>query len=436
MQTEGRGRFFLFQSRKIQLILSLGVLGLLIFSILWLKQSWNGGSFRAVLVLPAAHGIEPGMPLTYRGVKVGKVIELNPEPQSVKVTVEIWPADRLIPSKSSVRPTKIKGQNVLDIIPKSPVSLNQIKAKPNDANCDPNLIICSSETKADRKNKFVNPLSSLRSIEVDVEDVAQSVEAINTGVQNVNQGLQDTNKSVKSIDAGVQDIRAVAKSREINRTLISLQQAAKDVSKLSGKVGNLSDTANRLLLEAEQSGSVNRLNRTLTSVTSLTDRIESFLDINQNNLTTTLTDISQTSQQLRSSLRQLERISTRVEQSKLFNEIDNAKLLENLETISVNAAELSTNLRNASVQLNDPQTILKIQQILDSARTLFDNLNKVTSDIDELTGNPKFRQQLLRIIEGLSGLLSSTQLLQEQVNYAQTLTRISANIRQSVPAKP
>ena len=73
-------------------------------------------------------------------------------------------------------------------------------------------------------------------------------------------------------------------------------------------------------------------------------------------------------------------------------------------------------------------TILKIQQILDSARTLFENLNKVTSDVDELTGNPKFRRDLLRIIQGLSGLLSSTQLLQEQVEYDHKLTQINAKL--------
>lgn len=429
MQTEGRGRFAILQSRKMLLLLSLGGLGLLIFSILWLKQSWNGGSFPAVLVLPDAHGIEVGMPLTYRGVEVGKVIALNPEPQAVKVAVEIWPAERLIPSKSSIRLATVKGETVLDITPTTALDLNQVRAKPTDANCNPNLIICSSETTAGRNSKFVNPFARIRRLEINIEDVTQSVKNINNGVQNVQGGLDKTNALVKNINDGVQDIRAIAKSAEINRTLIALQQAARDVSRLSQKAGNLSDTTNRLLLEAEQSGSVNRLNRTLTSVTSLADRVQAFLAINQNNLTTTLTNISETSKQLSSSLRQLERIGTRVEQSKLLNNLENTKLLENLETISVNAAELSANLRDASVQLNDPQTILKIQQILDSARTLFENLNKVTSDIDELTGNPKFRRELLRIIEGLSNLLSSTQLLQEQANYAQTLTRISANLQ-------
>lgn len=421
--------------RKV-LLLSLGGLGLSIVSILWLKQSWNSGSFRAVLALPAAHGIEVGTPLTYRGVEVGRVIDLNPEPQSVKVAVKIWPADRRIPSQSSIRPTTVKGKTVLDITPTTPFSLNQVRAKPTDPKCDPNLIICSSEKTVSKKSKFINPFRSLRSIEVNIEDMERSVEDVNTGVQNVYSGLENTNTSVKNIEAGVQDIRAVAKPAEIERTLISLQKATREVSQLSEKVGTLSDTANRLLLEVERSGSINRLNTTLSAVTSLAEQVQSFLALNQNNLTTTLTHIGEASQQLTSSLHQLEKIGTRVEQSKLLDALDSSNLLENLETISVNAAEISANLRNASVQLNDPETILKIQKILDSARSVFENLNKITSDVDELTGNPKLRQELLRIIEGLSSLLSSTQLLEEQVNYAQKLTQISAHLQKPMPAKP
>ena len=429
MQTEEREKFNILRSPKVRLLLIFGGIGLFILLVLWLKQIWNSNSFSAVLVLPNANGIEVGMPLTYRGVEVGKVIALNPEPQAVNVVVEITPSDRLIPSQSSIRPITIKGKSVLDITPTTAINLNQVRAKPTDANCNPNLIICSKEKSVNRSSLFFNPFASLRSIQFNVEDVTQSVENVNTGVDNIKERLVKTDASVKSIDEGVQEIRTVAKSPEINRTLISLQQAARDVSILSRKVGNLSDNANHLLVEADQSKSVNRLNNTLTSVTNLADRIQSFLAINQNNLTTTLTNISEVSKEVSSSLRQLQRISSKVEQSKLFEKLENTKLLENLETISVNAAELSTTLRSASAQLNDPQTILKIQQILDSARTLFENLNKVTSDVDELTGNPRFRQDLLRIIQGLSSLLSSTQLLQEQVQYAQKLTQISANLQ-------
>lgn len=428
MQTEERERFNILRTPKLRLLLTLGGLGLFVLLVFWLKQIWNSNSFSAVLVLPNANGIEVGMPLTYRGVEVGKVIQLNPEPQAVNVVVEITPVDRIIPSQSSIRPITINGRTVLDITPTTALNLNQVRAKPTDAKCNPNLIICSNEKAFNKKSIFFNPFASLRRIEFNVEDVTQSVENVNSGVENIEERLVKTNASVKSIDEGVQEIRTVAKSAEINRTLIALQQAARDVSILSRKAGNLSDNANRLLVEANQSNTINRVNNTLTSVTNLADRIQSFLAINQKNLTTTLTNISEVSKELSSGLRQLQRISMKVEQSKFFENLENSKLLENLETISVNAAELSENLRSASVQLNDPQTILKIQQILDSARTLFENLNKVTSDVDELTGNPKFRRDLLRIIQGLSGLLSSTQLLQEQVEYDHKLTQINAKL--------
>jgi phospholipid/cholesterol/gamma-HCH transport system substrate-binding protein len=46
---------------------------------------------------------------------------------------------------------------------------------------------------------------------------------------------------------------------------------------------------------------------------------------------------------------------------------------------------------------------------------------KITSDLDELTGDPAFRQNLLRLVNGLSGLVSSTKQVQQQVQVATTL---------------
>ncbi len=45
--------------------------------------------------------------------------------------------------------------------------------------------------------------------------------------------------------------------------------------------------------------------------------------------------------------------------------------------------------------------------MLDSARATFANTRKITADLDELTGDPKFRANIRNIVNGLSGLLSN-----------------------------
>jgi len=48
----------------------------------------------------------------------------------------------------------------------------------------------------------------------------------------------------------------------------------------------------------------------------------------------------------------------------------------------------SANLRDISNALNSPTNLLVLQQTLDSARVTFQNAQKITSDLDELTGDP------------------------------------------------
>jgi phospholipid/cholesterol/gamma-HCH transport system substrate-binding protein len=77
--------------------------GLLIWLITWLsKFSFGGQSYRATFLFPNVGGMTSGTRVTYRGVRVGRVIDIEPEPAGVAVQVEISPADRLIPSNSLI----------------------------------------------------------------------------------------------------------------------------------------------------------------------------------------------------------------------------------------------------------------------------------------------------------------------------------------------
>ncbi|MFN7526638.1 MAG: MCE family protein, partial [Dolichospermum sp.] len=118
--------------------------------------------------------------------------------------------------------------------------------------------------------------------------------------------------------------------------------------------------------------------------------------------------------------------------SPTINRLTQGELLKNLETLSANAAEASANLKDASKTLNDPKNIVLLQQTLDAARVTFENTQKITSDLDELTGDPKFRQNLLQLVNGLSKLVSSSKDVQEQTKVAVTLDSLKTN---STPPK-
>lgn len=113
-----------------------------------------------------------------------------------------------------------------------------------------------------------------------------------------------------------------------------------------------------------------------------------------------------------------------------LNRVNQGELIQNLETLSANAAQASANLRDVSNALNNPTNLLVLQQTLDSARVTFQNTQKITSDLDELTGDPALRDNLRQLINGLSGLVSSTQQLEQQVQVAQTLDSLKAAVRE------
>jgi phospholipid/cholesterol/gamma-HCH transport system substrate-binding protein len=94
--------------------------------------------------------------------------------------------------------------------------------------------------------------------------------------------------------------------------------------------------------------------------------------------------------------------------------------LQNVEVLTDNAANVSANLRDISKSLNDPNNLLVVQQTLNSARATFENAQKITADLDELTGDPSFRTNLRKLVDGLSKLVSYTDTLEQQITTAST----------------
>jgi phospholipid/cholesterol/gamma-HCH transport system substrate-binding protein len=140
---------------------------------------------------------------------------------------------------------------------------------------------------------------------------------------------------------------------------------------------------------------------------------------NRTNITNTLTNLERTSEEMKTAVSTL---------TPILNQVQQGELINNLETLSANAAQASANLKDLSDQINNPTTLFMLQQTLDSARSTFQNAQKITSDMDDLIGDPQFRENIRNLVNGLGQLVSSTERLEEQAQIAQVLEPIKTQI--------
>lgn len=64
---------------------------------------------------------------------------------------------------------------------------------------------------------------------------------------------------------------------------------------------------------------------------------------------------------------------------------------------------------------------MSLQKTLDSARVTFDNSQKITSDLESITGDPAFLENVRTLVDGLSNLVSTSQQLEQQIQTSQVI---------------
>jgi phospholipid/cholesterol/gamma-HCH transport system substrate-binding protein len=357
------------------------LLGLALFGglVIWLRGLAPGTrSFKATVEFANIAGMQEGAPVRYRGVTVGRIIAIKPGPNGVEVDIEISPADLVIPRDVIVEANQsgLIGETYIEITPKEVLQApTKTVAKPLDSACDPKLIVCDQARL--QGDIGVSPDQLIR----------YSIRFSE---------LYSDPKFFAKIDRVVQNsAEATAGVSKLTQEFSQLTRAVRQ------EVGTFSNTARSATQAANQVG--------LTA-----SQVNSLLAANRVTLVSTLENLNATSAQLRANVSQLSPILNRVEQG---------ELLRNLEILSANAAQASTNLRDVSVALNSPTNLTVLQETLDSARATFQNAQKITADLDELTGDPAFRDNLKNLVNGLSGLVSSTQQLHQQAQLAQVLSQ-------------
>lgn len=442
------------------ILLGLGLFGGLV---LWLKGVELGNrNYKVIVEFESASGMQLGTSVRYRGVDVGKVVGIKPGPNGVDVTLEIKPPDLIIPRDVFIQAntSSFIGSAVVDITPRGQILESEISAGPLASNC-PKIIICNNDRLQGEAGVEIQQLlrAGIRLIDLysdpelftNVKSIAENTANASEEASKLAKNLSDLSETIRGEVQGlsqylredVDNITGILETEVGGLTQTVKTEVGGLTQTLETEIGGLTNTVERDLgsLTKTVEREVNDISNEITTVTktmkestekiaeatvasansvekvankvSLTaDQVNSIIDTNRSTLVATLNNIEKTTEELAVLVESL---------SPIISEVERGEFISNLETLSANAVETSANLRDFSKDLNSPTNILMLQQTLDSARSTFQNVQKMTSDLDDLTGDERFRENLKEIINGLGNLFSSTKQLEQQTRMAKNI---------------
>ncbi|MBD1884849.1 MlaD family protein [Microcoleus vaginatus] len=450
---------------SVGLLILVGI-GLFGGLVLWLRGVQLGNrSYKFAVEFGSAQGMQIGTPIRYRGVAVGKITALQPGSNGVDVTLEIAPGTLVIPRDVTIEANKsgLIGESSIDITPNSILPESLLTANPVSADCPPEIICNNSRLKGQAgvtidelirstvrlANFYTDPalFNNIKSLAENTantakgaakltQDLSTLTKTAQAEIKTLNQSVRgdigSLNQSVKT-EIGSLNQSLKGEARSLNQSLkgeaSTLNQSLKtEISAVAADVSKVAATADTSTkaVSAAAINSANSVTQAANQITLTANQVNSLVTTNRASLVSTLNNINQSSQELQVAVSSL---------SPTINRINQGQLLNNLEVLSANAAQASSSLRDLSSQVNNPATLLLLQQTLDSARATFQNVQKITSDVDDLTGDPAFRNNIRRLFNGLGGLLGSTEQLRHQVKVTQTLAPLSEKVNASTPAR-
>lgn len=356
------------------ILVGIGLFGLLV---LWLRGlNPTNRAYRLIVEFKDTAGMQIGTAVFYRGVPVGRVTSINAQANGVEVGVEITQSDLRMPSSVLVETFQsgLIGETSIEITPLEQLSAAEVALSPAGGDCDSAVIICNG----DRIEGITG---------ASYEELLRSAEQIADVLADP--ALADQAQALLENATAV-----TANVVELTEEVTGLTQAAQQ------ELGPLADS----------------VRQTTSSATSTAQQLElaaaeftNLVSSNRGALVTTLNNVQATSEQLRAVVDQF---------GPTVSNLDSEQLVGNLEQLSANAAAASEDLRTLTATLSTPTNVVLIQQTLESARDVFQSAQKLMADVDDLTGDPSFRDSIRDLINGLSGLVSSSQQLEQQSQFA------------------
>ncbi|VEP13093.1 ABC-type transport system involved in resistance to organic solvents, periplasmic component [Hyella patelloides LEGE 07179] len=368
------------------------VAGILLFGgiALWLRGIRLGESnYKISAEFPNVNGMQAGDAVRYRGLRVGRIQDIVPGTNGVEVIMEIDSSKLLIPKDVTIKTSSsgLIGETFIDIRPpETEVTFENPTMTPFGENCDRELVLCDGEKLTGISGITIDDLFPL------MYQLTSRLSENPELFDNVSAAAKNSAVAASEIGKLSQDMSALV--IDVQSELDSFTDAAKAVSTVAGDAsGQINTTALKYQETAEKLG-------------QLVDNVNLLVNQNRENLIVTLDSIGKTSDRLQGLIVNLDAAVA---------ETDTKQLAANLETLTANAADASANLKEISETFADPNSVVTLQQTLDSARVTFANAQKITSDLEEVTGDPSFRNNVRNLVNGLSSLVSFTETLEKQI---------------------
>lgn len=371
------------------ILIGLGLLGALI---LWLRGvSLGKRTYNAIAEFTSVSGIQVGASVLYRGVSVGRISDVRAGVNQVELEIEFSSTQTIVPKNAVVeaRQSGFIGDSYVNIAPLNELPIDAVGINPLGSDCDRSKVICDGDRI---KGTVGVSFDDLIGYSVKLLGVVTNEEFINE-IRTLTRNTSDAAIGVTALTGQVTSL-----SRSVQQQLGTVTDSA------AATTNQVGQAANQIGLTAAQ--------------------VSEVLVTNRASIISTLENLNQA--------------STQVQQitSTLGPQIQQGQLIQNLEQLSANAVAASSNLRSFSQSVESvgsSENILMLQQTLDSARATFQNAQKITADLDELTGDPQFRQNLRQLVNGLNGLVSSTEQLQQQTEIVQVLTPLAIALQPTAP---
>ena len=367
------------------IIFGLLTLGGMIF---WLKGAQFGRtSYQIKVDFPQASGLTVGSAVLFRGVQVGRVVAITPKTNGVETVLEISPADLRMPPDLIIEPGRfgLIGETVVEINPQTLLTQDVGKMTAISPDCDSSIIVCDQDSfKGTIVPQLLTTLGKIAELYASPE-FYQSLLGATQSIQNATDEISSLTKDVSRLIASIEG---------------DLEQFTTSTTQLTTSLATTSDNISNLSKE----------------ITVVGQNINDLITTNSDSIASTIRSINQSSDELALLLQEMRPAIAKIDTA--LADSDLAQLINNLEVLSANLKEFSTTL-------NSESNLLTIQQTLDSARATFANAEKITADLDQLTGDPQFRNNVRRLVDGLSQLISSSQQLEKRVQTAQVLNAVT-----------
>lgn len=397
-------------------LLALSGLGVMGGVILWLKGNGFGQQdYKLFVDFFSVSGLQVGSPVRFRGIKIGRVSKILPGTNSAEIELTITPASTLIPRAVLVEANQsgLISETSIDFTPLTRQGISAAIAKPGDPKCDRSVILCNGDRLKGQTGVSFDELirTSVRFAEIYGDP---------SFIKNLNQTLANASKAAANLATLGTEMTVTARSlkTDISATSANLQSnlsttAQNLQSNFDGIQDNVSGLTQDLRGEIPTlSASVRSVGSAANRMSATTEELGALLRDNRSKIETTLDNFSQASSEFKVALARVSPILQRVEKG---------KMLDNLELFSENAAKASVSLKELVNTASNPGTLIVLYQLLDSARATFQNTQKLTSDLDEITGDPTFRRNLRDLVKGLTKLISSAETLEQETQVARIL---------------